>query len=321
MGGKGNSKQLTREVAAKRLCIEVADLPDLGKPWTGRDVTDVQRSRPEWLRCARRALGAARAEEERQRKARFDVVLARRTGFEYPSVTAVAADFARDFAKTNLLAFLHDALDTLAADTYAVDCGFDVSTNARAADETNRERAKRGLSLSGRDGKVFADFGGCREPGTLGDLFDAPTGNTRATYVSGAGLDAETFDDAWYDRWALEGLAHAHVIAVLVLRGDVATLETIAGVPLTDVVVSGPVRMFDGVAADVLSLACEALHAWTEIDCPVLDPAEVVDMDAPISALPRMLLQARRSWNQTEWLAAAIAGLDVSPAGEDLVDG
>ena len=120
MGGKGNSKQLTREVAAKRLCIEVTDLPDLGKPWTGRDVTDVQRSRPEWLRCARKALGAARAEEERQRKARVDVVLARRTGFEYPSVTAVAADFARDFAKTNLLAFLHDAVDTLAADTYRV---------------------------------------------------------------------------------------------------------------------------------------------------------------------------------------------------------
>ena len=44
-------------------------------------------------------------------------------------------------------------------------------------------------------------------------------------------------------------------------------------------------------------------------------------MDAPISVLPRMLLQARRSWNGLEQLAAAIAGLDISDGGEDLVDG
>jgi hypothetical protein len=40
-------------------------------------------------------------------------------------------------------------------------------------------------------------------------------------------------------------------------------------------------------------------------------------MSAPICGLPRMLVAARRSWNQTELLAAAIAGLDV----EDGVDG
>ncbi len=195
-------------------------------------------------------------------------------------------------------------------------CGFDVSTYARTVEETNRERVKRGVSLSGRDTAVFADYGGYREPGTLGDLLDAPTGNTRATHVCGAGLAAESLDDAWYDRWALEGLAHAHVIAGLVLCGDIATLETIAGVPLPDVALD--VRQpFGGVAADVLSLAREALHAWTEIDCPVLDPGDVVDMDTPTSALPRMLLAARRRWDQTELLAAAIAGLDV----ELVVDG
>jgi hypothetical protein len=225
VGSKGAGRQLTPEVAAKRLCMGVADLPDLGKPWTGRDVAEMQRSRAEWLRSAR----ATRAEEDRLRKARRrDAVLAGRLGFEYPAITAAATDFAQDFAGTNLLAFLYDALDVAAAETYVVDCGFDVSTHARRVDETNRERAKRGVSLSGRNEHWCHDHGFYREPGTLGDLLDAPTGNTRATHVSGAGLDAETFDDAWYDRWALEGLAHAHVIAELVMRGDVATLETIA---------------------------------------------------------------------------------------------
>ena len=320
VSGKGHGEQLTREGAAKRLGIGVADLPDLGYPWTGREVADAQRGRPEWLRCARRALGAARVEGERQRRARFDAVLARRSGFEYPPVTDAASDFAREFANANLLMLLRDALDASAADTYVIDSGFDVSTQAGRADETNRERVKRGASLSGRDTKVFADYGGYREPGTLGDLFDAPTGNTRATYVSGAGLDAETWDDAWYDRWALEGLAHGHVIADLVLRGDILTLEVIAGVPLSDVDAVAR-RPLGGVADDVLSLACEALHAWTEIDCPVLDPDEVVDMSLQISALPKMLLEARRSWNRTELLAAAIAGLETSTGGEDLVDG
>jgi hypothetical protein len=146
---------------------------------------------------------------------------------------------------------------------------------------------------------------------------DAPTGNTRATYVSGAGLDAETFDDAWYDRWALEGLGHARVVADLVMRGDVATLETIAGVPLSDADLDEIRQPFAGVADDMLALACQALYEWTEIDCPVLDPDSLVDMDAPISALPRMLLAARQRWDQTELLAVAIAGLDV----EDGADG
>lgn len=316
MGSTRGDRRLAPEVAATRVCIGVADLPDIGKPWTGRDVAEAQRCRPDWLRCARKALGAARAEEERQRKARVDAVLLRREGCEYPPVGSAATEFAHDFAKLNLLEFLHSALDVSAVQTYVVDCGFDVSTHARTVEETNRERAKRGVSLSGRNTAVYADYGGYRRPGTLGDLLDAPTGNTRATYVSGAGLAAESFDDAWYARWALEGLAHAHVIAGLVLCGDIATLETIAGAPLPDVATE-ITQPFGGVAADVLSLAREALHAWTEIDCPVLDPGDVADMDTPISALPRMLLTARRPWDQTELLAAVIAGLDV----EQVVDG
>jgi hypothetical protein len=152
VSGKGHGGQLTREAAAKRLGVAAADLADVGRPWTGRDVADVQRCRPEWLRCARKALGAARAEQERQRKARLDAVLARRSGFEYPPVTAAASVFAREFTKANLLMLLHDALDVSAADTYVIDSGFDVSTHAERADETNRERAKRGVCLSGRDG-------------------------------------------------------------------------------------------------------------------------------------------------------------------------
>jgi hypothetical protein len=313
LGSRGAGKRLTPGVAAKRVCIGVADLPDLGRPWTGRDVAEMQRSRPEWLRCAR----ATRAEEDRLRKVRRDAVLARRREFEYPAITAAATDFARDFARANLLAFLHDVLDVAAAETYVVDCGFDVSTHARRVDETNRERAQRGVSLSGRDERWCHDDGFYREPGTLGDLLDAPTGNTGATYVSGAGLDAETFDDAWYDRWALEGLGHAHMIAGMVMRGDVATLETVAGVPLSDADLDEIRQPFVGVADDMLALACQALYEWAEIDCPVLDPDSLVDMKAPISALPRMLLAARRRWDQTELLAAAIAGLGV----EDGADG
>jgi len=61
VGSNGAGRQLTPEVAAKRLCIGVADLPELGRPWTARDVAEMQRGRPEWLGCAR----ATRAEEER----------------------------------------------------------------------------------------------------------------------------------------------------------------------------------------------------------------------------------------------------------------
>lgn len=315
MGSKGAGKRLTPDAAAKGLCVGVADLPDLGKPWTGRDVAEAQRGRPEWLGCAR----AVRAEEDRLREARWEAVHARGIGFEYPAITSAATGFARDFARVNLLEFLHDVLDVAAADTYVVDCGFDVSTHARRVDETNRERAKRGVSLSGRDEQCYCDSGFYREPGTVGDLLDAPPGNTRAAYVSGAGLAAETFDDAWYDRWALQSLGHAHAIADLVMAGDVATLETIAGVPLPDVDLDEIRRPVDGVADDVLALACQALYEWTEIDCPVLDPEDLVDMDALISALPRMLLAARRSWIQTELLAVAVAGLAVED--EDLADG
>ncbi|MDH6198317.1 hypothetical protein M2272_004976 [Mycobacterium frederiksbergense] len=316
MGSQSGGKRLAPEVVARRLCIGVADLPDIGRAWTNRDVAEAQRDRPDWLQRARKVLGVARAEEERQRKARMDAVRLRQRGFEYPVVALVASEFAHAFARVNLLEFLYGALDAPAAQTYVVDSGFDVSTYARTVEETNRDRVKRGASLSGRDTTAWADYGGFRKPGTLGDLLDAPTGNTRATYVSGAGLDAETFDDAWYDRWALEGLAHAHVLAAMTLRGDIATLETIAGVPLLDVATDVK-EPFGGVAADVVSLAKEALGAWTEIDCPILDPDDVVDLEASISALPAMLLAARRLWDRTELLAATIAGLDV----EQLSDG
>jgi hypothetical protein len=44
-------------------------------------------------------------------------------------------------------------------------------------------------------------------------------------------------------------------------------------------------------------------------------------MSAPIAALPRMLLEVRRSWDRTELLAAVIAGLEIPHGGEDLADG
>jgi hypothetical protein len=109
----------------------------------------------------------------------------------------------------------------------------------------------------------------------------------------------------------LEGLGHAYVIADLVLRGEVVTLENIAGVALFDADPSDMRGPFDAIADDVLVLACQALSEWTDIDCPVLDPDSLVDMDTPVSALPAMLLAARRSWGQVELLAVAIAGLDI----------
>jgi hypothetical protein len=110
------------------------------------------------LRYARTALGAARSDEERQRKACIDAVRLRQKGFEYPSVGSAATEFAYDFARLNLLGFLHSALDVSSVQTYAVDCGFDVFTHARTVEETNRERAKRGVSLSGRDATVFVGY-------------------------------------------------------------------------------------------------------------------------------------------------------------------
>jgi len=311
VGSQGGGKWLAPEIAAQRLCIGVADLPDIGRPWANGDVDQAQRCRPDWLRRARKAWAAARVDEQRQRKARTDAVRLRQRTFEYPQIDSAATEFAHDFARLNLLGFLYSALDASSAETYVVDCGFDVSTYAKRVEESNRERARRDVSLSGRDLQWARDHGFYREPGTLGDLLDAPTGNTRATFVSGAGLDAETFDDAWYDRWALESLGHAYVIADLVLRGEVVMLENIAGVALSDADPSDIRELLDGVAVDVLALACQALSEWTEIDCPMLDPESLVDMDAPVSALPAMLLAVRRSWGQTELLAVAIAGLDV----------
>jgi len=98
MGGS-RGRQLTEEVTAQRLGVTLVDPSDLGRPWTVRDVAGALGARSEWFRSARRALGAARAEEERQRKACFDAVLARRCVFEYPPGNAAASDFAREFAK------------------------------------------------------------------------------------------------------------------------------------------------------------------------------------------------------------------------------
>jgi hypothetical protein len=305
---------LMRDAAAQRLSIAVADLPDLGRSWTAQDVAEVQRNRPEWLRSARKEWAATKAEAQRQRQARHNDVIARRADFTYPPVPDGAVEFAYAFTKANLLEFLHGALDASAADTYVVDSGFDVSTHASRANETNRERARRDVSLSDRSGSDFEESGMCRERGTLGDLFDAPTGNTQATYLSGAGLAAESWDDAWDDRWSLAGLGLAHVLAALVLSGDVDTLECIAAVPLSDVGVESGLS-FDKVSSDVLSLAREALRVWVEDECPILDPEEIVDMDAPLAALPRLLLASRRSWDATESLAAVIAGVDSVGAG------
>lgn len=302
---KNPGKPLTREAAAKRLSIAVSDLPD--RLWTARDVADEQQARPDWLKDARQRWVAAKTEQDRQRQARLAAVEARRAGFTCPVVSDEAAEFALEFTRANLLNHLRRVLDTVAADTCVVDWGYDVSTRASRAGETNRERTKRGVTLSGREDRTFAEHGMYREPGTLGDLFDAPTGNTRATYVPGAGLDAETWDDAWHDRWSVEGLGLAYVVADLALSGDIATLEVIAGAPLADVAVK-PLS-FNGITVDVLSLAREALHSWTERECPVLDPEEIADMTAPVSALPWLLLGTRHDWNRTEQLAAVLAGV------------
>lgn len=308
-GGGGPDKTVTRPAAAKRLALDVVDLPDLGKPWTGRDVAEAQRGAPEWLVCAR----TVRAEEDRLRAARREAVLARSRGFRHPDITEPARDFARDFVRGHLLDFLHDALDAIAADTYVVDSGYDVSTHAQRAGETNRERVRRGQRLSEVD-----EYGQFRESGTLGDLFHAPTGNTVPTFVSGSGLAAETFADEWDQRWPLQTLGHAYMVADLVLRGEVETLETIAEVPLGDKCdYARTDHLACGHDADVVALADQALFMWTEHDCPLLDPETLIDVDAPISALPRIPLAARRRWDQAELLAAALAG----GAVEDAADG
>jgi hypothetical protein len=306
---KDSGRALTSEAAAARLCIAVRDLPDLGRAWTGRDVTEAQQSRPEWLTTARRALAAAKAEMERERQQRLAVVAARRAHFTWPTISDKDAGFATEFARANLLTYLYDALDAPAADTEVWDSGYDVSTHAHRVQETNRERARRGVSLSGRNEQWCREHGLYREPGTLGDLFDAPTGNTVATFVSGAGLAAESWGEAWHDRWSLEGLELASVLADLALAGDTDALEVIAGTALADVDAEPGLTGAD-IPDDVLSLAAEALREWCERACPVFDPDEVVDMNAPLSALPQMLLATRHDWDRTERLALLIAGLD-----------
>ncbi|MDT5361629.1 MAG: hypothetical protein QOC69_3391 [Mycobacterium sp.] len=305
-----SGQPLTRVAVAKRLSICVEDLPDAGLPWTDRDVLELQRERPEWLAAARKSLAAARSEQEGLRRERTAAVAARQATFSYPPVLEASKTFARESAQARLLEYLHAALDSPAADTDVVDAGYDVSTYARRADEANRDRAQRGLSLSGCDGAGDGQYGKRRPAGSLGDLLDARTGDTTATYVSGFGLSAETWDEAWHDRWSLEGLDLAHVLTQLVLTGDTDTLEAIAGIPLADVVVPCPEPVFDDVDERVCSLAREALHARRKRECPVLDPEDIVDMDSPIWALPQLLLACRQDWDPTERLAALIAGLD-----------
>lgn len=97
-------------------------------------------------------------------------------------------------------------------------------------------------------------------------------------------------------------------MADLALNGEIATLEVIAEAPLGDAEVMTE-GSFDGVAADVLSLARQALYSRAETECPVLDPEEIVDMTAPLSALPGLLLGTRYEWSRTEQLAAVLAGV------------
>ncbi|MGC9221237.1 MAG: hypothetical protein ACP5H2_07790 [Solirubrobacteraceae bacterium] len=62
--------------AAKRLGITRSDLPNLGPPWTRRDVVAARRSRPQWLRDAQSRytaeLEAAAGRREQQAVARLD---------------------------------------------------------------------------------------------------------------------------------------------------------------------------------------------------------------------------------------------------------
>jgi hypothetical protein len=213
------------------------------------------------------------------RQERIDAVLARRSGFVTPQVTEAALRFAADYARTNLLTYLYEALDAPAAGT----------TTA----ESNRERARSGVSLSG-----------FRAAGTLGDLFDAPAG-----YTPGVGAGpAETWEGMWPDQFLLDGLEHAHTLAELVIAGDIDTVEIIAGLPLADAFIDGSL-FFGDVPNQVLSLAVDAFRERLEEHEPTFDPEQTVDMTAPLSALPAMLMAARHEWTPTERLALVIAGL------------
>ncbi|MEV4279178.1 hypothetical protein [Actinoplanes xinjiangensis] len=241
---------------------------------------------------------AGNPEAAAARRARIDAVLARRSSFVAPATTDAALRFAADYARANLLTFLYDALDAQAAGVEVVDYGHDVSSRGHRVYETNRERVRRGMALSGTD----------REPGTLGDLFDAPTGDTRPTPASGAGPAAETWEGMWPDQWLLDGLEHAHTLAEAVLAGDLATVEIIAGVPLADAVTDRAL-VFGDISHQVLSLAADAFRERLVDHEPAFDPEQTVDMTAPLSALPEMLQAARHEWSGTERLALVIAGL------------
>ncbi|MEV0901139.1 hypothetical protein [Actinoplanes sp. NPDC049802] len=246
--------------------------------------------------------------EHLARQARIDAVLARRRSFAVPEASPAGLRFAADYAKANLLTYLYEALDAPAADVEVVDSGYDVSTWGRRANETNRERTRRGVSLSGLDQDWCRKHDRFRAPGTLGDLFDAPTGDTLPTYQSGSGLAAGTWEQEWSDRYLLDGLEHAHTCADLVLAGDVGTLELLAGVPYDDAF-TDPGLVFDDVPNQLLSLATDAFRARLEDHELVFDPEQTVDMTAPLSALPAMLLAARLDWDHTERLALILAGL------------
>lgn len=210
------------------------------------------------------------------RRARIDAVLARRSGFVPPETTAAALRFAADYARVNLLTYLYDALDAPAA--------------GAGSPETNRDRARRGAALSGSD----------REPGSLGDLFEAPTGER--------GPCAQTWEDMWSDQWLLDGLEHSYTLAEAVLAGDIDTLEIIAGVPLIDAI-TDRLLAFGDVDNQVLSLASDAYRERLGDHEPTFDPELIVDMTAPLYALPALLQEARHDWTETERLALVIAGL------------
>ncbi|MEU4623315.1 hypothetical protein AB0G04_25505 [Actinoplanes sp. NPDC023801] len=238
---------------------------------------------------------AGRTQRKAARQERIEAVLARRSGFVPPVASGAALRFADDYARTNLLTYLYDALDAPAAGARVA--GYEVAGHGRRAGETNRERARRGVSLSA---------GSCL-PGTLGDLFGAPTGDTRPD-VPGAEPTALTWAGMWSDQCLLGGLQHAHTLAELVIAGDIGTVETIAGLPRADAYADHSLS-FGAIPNDVLSLAVDAFRERLEDHEEIFDPERTVDMTAPLSALPEMLLAARHDWTTTELLALVIAGL------------
>jgi hypothetical protein len=62
---------------AKALHIDGADLPNLGRPWTKRDIHELRAERPGWLTEARQRHGARMAAAAEEEAARLDIELAR----------------------------------------------------------------------------------------------------------------------------------------------------------------------------------------------------------------------------------------------------